>query len=569
MGEVYLAKTGGLAGLEKHCVIKTLRPHFTADREYVTRFIDEARVVVGLSHRNICQVFDVGRVGPQYYLAMEFVPGRDLRTFHVGAQERDIAAGRDPGPLDEARALHIACEVLEALDYAHRAKDPVSGQPLRLIHRDVSPQNVMVNFEGEVKLIDFGLAASSTKEEHTQPHVVMGKMAYMAPEQARGHPIDSKVDLFAAAVVAYELLTGERYYEGMSMEQIWAVAGRGDYVAPRWHEIAEPVRIALQKALAATPEERHEACGDLREDLQTYMVSNGLRAGARDLRKDMHELFGDEQEQHQKLFQQFSDVTLQPAADQPMTASGKHASAPQDGVLYAATEESVSFIPSTPNQVAKGTFQYLPQTELQDGKGSVIITHGTESTGETARIMRVQQLKENKKRAFVVAASALAVIVVGVLLIAWVLRPAPPTEAVVSDSPEVVKVEPVEDPTPTPDPDPGTATPDPTPATADAGTTTPDPTPTPVVEETPKPKPTGRRRGRRGGSSRRGKLPDAAYKAPLRIPAQKILFLKKYCTERVACANKLVRKVKASADEIKRAADSGALDRCVSACKRQ
>src|SRR5688572_4755788 len=137
MGEVFLAKTGGVAGLEKRCVVKTLRPHLTDDREYVARFVDEARIVVQLGHRNICQVFDVGLVGERYYLAMEYIAGRDLKT---------LQARCDQGLIEPGLALHVVNEVLEALDYAHRHVDAATGRPLLLVHRDISPQNVMISF---------------------------------------------------------------------------------------------------------------------------------------------------------------------------------------------------------------------------------------------------------------------------------------------------------------------------------------------------------------------------------------------------------------------------------------
>ncbi len=213
MGEVFLAKHGSVRGLEKHCVVKTLRPHLTDDREYTTRFIDEARIVVQLGHRNICHVFDVGTVGERYYLAMEYIAGKDLRALtHDVAEKGNVV---NPG-----LALHVVCEVLEALDYAHRHADAATGRPLLLVHRDVSPQNVMLSWEGEVKLIDFGLAASTLKMEQTSPNVVMGKLSYMAPEQVRGERVDGRADLFAVGVMLYEMLVGERFYEGRSPYEI-------------------------------------------------------------------------------------------------------------------------------------------------------------------------------------------------------------------------------------------------------------------------------------------------------------------------------------------------------------
>src|SRR5690606_26210667 len=155
------------------------------------------------------------------------------------------------------------------------------GKPLHLVHRDISPQNIMVNFEGEVKLIDFGLAQSTAKEEHTQPHMVMGKMAYMSPEQARGEVIDATADQFAVAVVLYELLVGERYYGQMNPEQIWAVAGRGDWLPPRLAALPKDLTRLLRRALDPDPRRRYPTCGDFREDLVGYQYAHGMRAGSR------------------------------------------------------------------------------------------------------------------------------------------------------------------------------------------------------------------------------------------------------------------------------------------------
>ena len=303
MGEVYLAKLGGIAGLEKYCVLKKLRQELTRDREYVTRFIDEARVVVTLNHANICHVFDVGRVGEEYYLAMEYISGRDLRVL----QDRARAQGKQLPP---QTVLHVVCEILEALDYAHRRKHPLTGEALNLVHRDVSPQNVLVSYEGEVKLIDFGLAASRLKVERTQPNIVMGKMAYMAPEQARGDGIDARADLFAVGVVCYELLSGERFYEGMSANDIWQVAGRGSYVPPRWRELDSELAKILGKALHADFNKRYATCGDFREALASHLHWRYPGTGVRSLREVMCEVFADELAHERDMLARFGKVSI-------------------------------------------------------------------------------------------------------------------------------------------------------------------------------------------------------------------------------------------------------------------
>lgn len=288
MGDVSLAKVGSVAGIERLCVVKSIRANLLGDDEYVRRFIDEARTVVQLAHRNICPVLDVGAVGAQYYLAMELIAGRDLRSM----QERAKQQGRELPP---ALALHVVGDVLEALDYAHRLVDARTGEPLGIVHRDVSPQNVMVSFEGEVKLIDFGLATSTHKLERTEPGVVLGKLQYMSPEQARGDRIDRRTDVFAAGVLLYELLVGERYYEGLSIDDVWQRVGTGQHQAARLATLPMELRDIVQRAVAADPAARFPSCGELKTALHEYQLRRQQVGSAAELRALMATLFPDEE----------------------------------------------------------------------------------------------------------------------------------------------------------------------------------------------------------------------------------------------------------------------------------
>ncbi|MDP2343164.1 MAG: serine/threonine-protein kinase [Deltaproteobacteria bacterium] len=323
MGEVFLAKSGAVAGFEKHCVVKTLRPHLTDDREYVARFIDEARVVVQLNHKSVCQVFDVGMVGERYYLAMELIAGKDVRTLaDVGAGSAVPAAGATMSvelsgptvrPFDPALAIHITGEVLEALDYAHRFVD-VGGTPLHLVHRDVSPQNVMLSFEGEVKLIDFGLAASTVKMEQTSPNVVMGKLAYMAPEQIRGEKVDGRADMFATAVMLAELCTGERYYAGKTAYEIWSIASSGTFRPRRFQSIEAGLRKILDRALSPEPADRPASCLALRQDLMEWRQKAGLYADGPMLRGVMQTAFAADIREYRELLAGASMANMRPTA---------------------------------------------------------------------------------------------------------------------------------------------------------------------------------------------------------------------------------------------------------------
>ena len=186
MGALYLALSGPEESA-KLCVIKTVLPHL-ADKEYLQRFRDEAKVVVRLSHGNLVPVFDSGQVAGEIYLAMDFIEGKDLRATWNRCAKKGIAF-----PVDVA--VHLTKELARGLHYAHTFSD------IKLVHRDVSPPNVLLSYSGEVKLTDFGLAASTLKMEKTAPGIIYGKVSYMSPEQARGEPLDGRTDLYAAGII--------------------------------------------------------------------------------------------------------------------------------------------------------------------------------------------------------------------------------------------------------------------------------------------------------------------------------------------------------------------------------
>ncbi|HET6343504.1 MAG TPA: serine/threonine-protein kinase, partial [Myxococcota bacterium] len=207
MAEVFAARSHTLDGFEKDLVIKCMREDLTDDQEFVSMFIDEARISSSLSHPNIVQVFDFGQVGAVYYLAMEYVHGCDLQRV---LQLPDVQARGLDAPL----ALLIMGETLKGLEYAH-AKTGRDGQPLGVIHRDISPQNIMVSADGTVKLTDFGIAKVRGRAKETQPRLLVGKLAYMAPEQAHaGAVLDKRADIFACGVVLWEMLAGRPLYVG-------------------------------------------------------------------------------------------------------------------------------------------------------------------------------------------------------------------------------------------------------------------------------------------------------------------------------------------------------------------
>src|SRR5690606_18195641 len=208
MAELWKARMKGVEGFQKTVAIKKILPHLTDSSDFVTMFIDEAKLAAQLNHNNIIHIYDLGKQGDDYYIAMEFVDGRDLRSILNTAREKNQ-------PMPIGLALLVAARIAAALDYAHRMKD-FEGRPLGLVHRDVSPQNVLISFEGDIKLCDFGIVQAVSKASKTQMGALKGKLQYMSPEQAWGRPVDSRSDIFSLGSLLFEMLTGRRLFAGDS-----------------------------------------------------------------------------------------------------------------------------------------------------------------------------------------------------------------------------------------------------------------------------------------------------------------------------------------------------------------
>src|SRR5215831_16310282 len=215
MGAIYVGKKLGAGGFEMEVVLKQLLPEFTQQEEFIDLFLREAKLSATLDHANIIHTIDLVAAGGEYFIVMEYLPGGDLRTLLRKAKRR----GKRFSP---KAAIYISREILSALAYAHSKRD-FDGNPLKLIHRDVSPSNILLSYSGEVKLTDFGIAKAAT---HTSLfYKVKGKIGYMSPEQAKSESLDHRADLYSLAVCMYEILTGERLFVGdlmTSPEQIYS-----------------------------------------------------------------------------------------------------------------------------------------------------------------------------------------------------------------------------------------------------------------------------------------------------------------------------------------------------------
>ncbi|MCP3060651.1 protein kinase [Myxococcus sp. K38C18041901] len=273
MAEVFLAKAAGPMGFEKTLVLKRILPHLAEDPAFVEMFLGEARLAAQLEHPNIVQIFDFGEADGSYFLAMEFIDGPTLRRLVKRALEQ---------PLPPVVCAKLVAQAAEGLAFAHEFSDAVTGEPLGLIHRDVSPDNILVSRQGAVKVVDFGVAKVAGQGHRTQTGVVKGKVAYMPPEQLRASPLDRRVDVYALGVVLYELLTGKRPFEATTEASTMQAILFEPFVPveARRPDVPEPLRRILELALMKDRDARYPDCRALEADLERYLRSSSEPVGA-------------------------------------------------------------------------------------------------------------------------------------------------------------------------------------------------------------------------------------------------------------------------------------------------
>ncbi|MBZ0234905.1 MAG: serine/threonine protein kinase [Deltaproteobacteria bacterium] len=288
MGAIYLGKKLGAGGFEKEVVLKQLLPEFTQQPEFIDLFLREARLSATLDHANIIHTIDLVTAGNEYFIVMEYLAGADLRTLAKRAKRRRKS-------FSPAAGIYMAREVLSALAYAH-AKVGMDGRALKLIHRDVSPSNILVSRNGEVKLTDFGIAKAAT---HTSIfYKVKGKIGYMSPEQAKSDPMDHRSDLYSLAVCLYEVITGERLFVAAGLtstpEQIY-----GQPITPPSRKVPglpPDLDQVMLKALAMNPDDRYQSAGELQEALLRCAHRNGLMMSASELAQHLRLVCGPPEE---------------------------------------------------------------------------------------------------------------------------------------------------------------------------------------------------------------------------------------------------------------------------------
>jgi serine/threonine protein kinase len=291
--EIYLARIGGEAGFEKFVVCKCLLDHLADEPEYVHMFLDEARIGAQLDHSNIVQTLELGEHNGRYYMVMEYLAGMSLSTMAKKAQERV------PGGLTPDLALHLGAQACAGLHYAHE-RTSADGRPLNIIHRDVSPQNLVISFEGVLKLVDFGIAKAEMRETHTKSGTIKGKFAYMSPEQCLGHAIDRRTDIFALGTILHELLTGQRLFKRNNTYDTYQAIVNGEVVPPSHvnHRLDPGLDDVVMRALAYDREQRYPTAEAFGEALLQVLHRRGRSVGASDVARFCEQHFKEELEIH-------------------------------------------------------------------------------------------------------------------------------------------------------------------------------------------------------------------------------------------------------------------------------
>lgn len=297
MAEIYLARAAGIEGFEKHVVIKRILPQYAGRPRFVEMFLDEARLAARLHHQNIAQVYDIGQEGDIYYFAMEYLHGVDVRRL----MKRSIIRQK---PLPLEHALTIVANTAAALGYAHNATDD-GGSPLEIVHRDVSPANIFVTYEGAVKLVDFGIARASQRSVETRTGTLKGKISYMSPEQCRGQALDRRSDIFSLGIVLYEITTQTRLFRShgntdyVIMDRI--VNGQFDAPSARVTGYPEALERIVLKALAGNRADRYGTSGELLRDLERFAAERRIPLSISSLSEYVTDLFGREPEPWKQL----------------------------------------------------------------------------------------------------------------------------------------------------------------------------------------------------------------------------------------------------------------------------
>lgn len=310
MAEIFLARSSGAGGISKFSAIKRILPQYSGNAEFINMFKDEAKINVNLSHSNIVPLYEFGVENGQFYIVMEYVNGKNLRqVLNRMLKESDVYFSID-------QIVYIIREVAAGLDHAHRCLDGTTGKPLNIIHRDMSPQNIMVSYEGEIKVVDFGIAKAESQAETTKAGTLKGKFAYMSPEQASGEDIDLKTDIFSLGIVLWELLAKERLFSASNEINTLKKIREGKIPPIRSlnSNVDEALEKIVNKSLAKNKEERYQTCAEFQRDLNRFLNMHYPDFSAHDFSIFIKSLYADEILQNRKKLIDYAKLQVDTSA---------------------------------------------------------------------------------------------------------------------------------------------------------------------------------------------------------------------------------------------------------------
>ncbi|MBJ6761943.1 protein kinase [Myxococcaceae bacterium JPH2] len=349
MAEIFLAHQTDKQGRETPVVIKRIRPHLSKHAAFVKMFLNEARLASQLNHPNIVQIHDLGKIAESHFIAMEYVSGRDMRRVVPKAESLGI-------PFPMVYALKIASCVCAGLHYAHQKVD-LYGNPLNIVHRDVTPENIVVSFDGSVKVLDFGIAKATTQVEQTRTGEIKGKLSYLSPEQCLGRPVDCRSDIFSLGTVLYEWLTGFKLFTGETDVAVMRSITEGKIYAPSYfrEDLPERVEAILMKALDRDRDRRYATAADLQRDLDAFLDAYEFTPTPLHLANFIKQLFEDElaEEQRRLASRQSSAPTSEEALElSEVVAAVADAPAAEAPALEVVPPLEAEPVPETPTAPA-------------------------------------------------------------------------------------------------------------------------------------------------------------------------------------------------------------------------
>jgi serine/threonine protein kinase len=318
MAEIYLAKAPGAENVSKFLAIKRILPQYSNNHEFIEMFKEEAKIAIHLAHANVVSIIEFGEQSGLFYLAMQYVDGKNLRqSLNRFKKEKKY--------FTLPQVVHIIKESAKGLDHAHRCVDGTSGTPLNITHRDISPQNIMISYDGEVRIIDFGIAKAESKIESTRAGTLKGKFGYMSPEQAEGYEVDFRTDIFSLGIVLWELLAQDRLF--VSNNEINTLKKIRECHVPSLRKLDPNIPQELEritnKALARDRTLRYQSAEELAQDLQVFLNKHYPEFTSRDLSQNLKTIFNDERDESRKKMMEYAKVTLPPMDEKTEYVSDK------------------------------------------------------------------------------------------------------------------------------------------------------------------------------------------------------------------------------------------------------